>query len=579
MVRKGEKAPDERITEEKGNERIRRATQREPFKITGDIPDDTQTSTLKQAKKKVAKNRPFWTAVIVLLLSLIGTTVTIVLLVIDEGRRAGYGIATSLSISVTVLASIFLWHTWNDRRMRRRLFKQQTELELAELRLCSQRNGSSYPRTSLNHTMYSPHSEISSTTTIVPKRRSKVVGEGYEMHDMRRALGDSYNSKAPYPQRSDSQSWQDIMVANYIGDGKPLPPTPGTPEEEWDNYRHQRRQYQQHNEQPPQSPIFPTRPIHHPKPHRSRIPIPKCVYQLGTQSTASTNSALSTSSIIDNIHTAGINSGLTMMPPRIDSQFWRALNGDGAQPEPESPPPVPPKDYGTPTRSLALPKSMSAPSMSSPFHAAQNQPHLPADSVSINGSKSLSTFSLPIINSINTLPVYKIPRKSTSQIHVFPLLQATDDDAPISVNASTAPKLARKLTLGRPSSIIPITFKAARVTAVRGGDDIEKNMHKSEDRSSTFSAHKDSDGGEGRNIQRYEDEFQEIDLNGGNESGLSTPETVIRLPIRDSTGSSKSMQGNISANNIAEEYITEADKEGNTSTEAISRSLKVYEGT
>ena len=34
-----------------------------------------------------------------------------------------------------------------------------------------------------------------------------------------------------------------------------------------------------------------------------------------------------------------------MTPPRIDSQFWRTLNGDGAQQEVESPP-VPPKDDG-----------------------------------------------------------------------------------------------------------------------------------------------------------------------------------------------------------------------------------------
>ena len=53
------------------------------------------------------------------------------------------------------------------------------------------------------------------------------------MQDMRRALRGSYRPKSPHPQRLDSQSRQNIMVANYIGDGKPLPPTPGTSEEEW----------------------------------------------------------------------------------------------------------------------------------------------------------------------------------------------------------------------------------------------------------------------------------------------------------------------------------------------------------
>ena len=211
MARK--KASNEHITfKEKENERICRIIQRDFFGITDDVPDDTISSTREQTRKRIAKDTPFWTAVIVLR-SLIGTTVAIALLVLDEGQHAGYGIRTAFAISAAVLASIFLWHMWNDQRKRRRLFKRRTKLELAELRLHYQRSRSNYLGTFLSHTKYSPCSDGSSTPTIVLKRRSKVVGEGFEMRDMRRALRGSYRPKSPHPQRPDSQSRQDIMVA------------------------------------------------------------------------------------------------------------------------------------------------------------------------------------------------------------------------------------------------------------------------------------------------------------------------------------------------------------------------------
>ena len=342
MARK--KASDEHITfKEKENERICRIIQRDFFGITDNILDDTISSTREQTRKKIAKNTPFWTAVIVLLLSLIGTTVAIALLVLDEGQHAGYGIGTAFAISATVLASIFLWHMWNGRRKRRRLFKRQTELELAELRLHYQHSRSNYPGTFLSHTKYSPCSDGSPTPTVVPNRRSKMVGEGFEMQDMRCALRGSYKPKSPHPQRPDFQSRQDIMVANCISDGKPLPPTPGTPKEEWDQYHHKQRQYHQNKKQLQQSPMFPARPIQHPIPHHSRIPVPKCARQLSNSTTTSTASVLRTSSSADSFRTTDGTAGLTMTPPRIDSQFWRTLNGDGAQQEVESPP-VPPKD-------------------------------------------------------------------------------------------------------------------------------------------------------------------------------------------------------------------------------------------
>ena len=107
MARK--KASDEHITfKEKENERICRIIQRDFFGIIDNVLDDTISSTREQTRKKIAKNTPFWTAVIVLLLSLIGTTVAIALLVSDEGQHAGYGIGTAFAISAIVLASIFL---------------------------------------------------------------------------------------------------------------------------------------------------------------------------------------------------------------------------------------------------------------------------------------------------------------------------------------------------------------------------------------------------------------------------------------------------------------------------------------
>lgn len=215
MARK--KASDEHITfKEKENERIYRIIQCDFFGITDNVPDDTTSSTREQTRKKIAKNTPFWTAVIAILLSLIGTTVAIALLVLDEGQHAGYGIGTGFAISATVLASIFLWHMWNDRRKRRRLFKRQTEPEFAELRLHYQHSRSNYPGTFLSHTKYSPCSDGSPTPTVVPKRRSKVVGEGFEIQGMRRALRGSYRPKSPHPQRPDFQSRQDIMVANHF---------------------------------------------------------------------------------------------------------------------------------------------------------------------------------------------------------------------------------------------------------------------------------------------------------------------------------------------------------------------------
>ena len=571
--KKKEKASDKHITfKEKENERICRIIQPDFFGITDNVPDNTQSSTREQSRKKIVKNTPFWTVVIVLLLSLIGTTVAIVLLVLDEGQHASYGIGTAFAISATVIASIFLWHMWNDRRKHRRLFKRQTELELAELRLNYQHSRSDHPGISLSHTKYSPCSNGSPTLTVGPKRRSKVVGEGFEMQNMRRALRGSYRPKFPYPQRSDFRSWQNIIVANYISDGKPLPPTPGTPEEEWDQYRHQQRQYHQNQKQLQQSPVFPARPIQHPKPHPSRIPVPKC-----SNHTSSITSALRASSSADSFRTTDSTAGLTMMPPRIDSQFWRALNGNGAQQEVESPPLVPPKDDGTPTRSPTLPKSMSAPSMSSlPFRVAQQQ--LLTNSGNIDRSKSIATLSLSLINSSNPPPIRKIPRKPISQIHIFPLPRAIDGVADVSASAPASPKLARRLTLRRPLSIVPITFKATMVAAVRGGDDVEKNTEEIMDELDITNAHGNLDCAKSRNKDVCENEYQEVDLNDENGPGLGTPETVIRLRLRDSAGSGISMRSSTCADSVAKGCITESGKEEVT-REELFRDLEVYEGT
>lgn len=574
MARKKEKASDEHITfKEKENERICRIIQRDFFRITDNVLENTQSSTREQTRRKVVKNTPFWTVVIVVLLSLIGTTVAIVLLILDGGQHVGYEIGTAFAISATILASIFLWYMWNDRRKHRRLFKQQTELELAELRLHYQHSRSNYPGTSINHTKYSPCSNSSPTPTINPKRRSKVVGEGFEMQDMRRALRGSYRPKISYPQRSDFRSRQDIVVANYISDGKPLPPTPRTPKEEWDQYRHQQRQYHQNQNQLQQAPVFPARPIQHPKPHPSRIPVPKYTRQLGNRTTASTTSAVRASGSADSFRTTDGTAGFTMVPPRIDSQFWRALNGDGAQREVESPPPAPPKDDGTPTRSPTLPKSMSAPPMSSfPFRVAQQQ--LFTNSGNIDRTKSITTLSLPFINSPNPPPIRKIPRKPISQIHIFPLPRTIDGVADVSASAPASPKLARRLTLRRPLSIVPITFKTTTVAAVRGSGDVEKNTEKIIDELDITNAHGNLDGAESRN----KNEFQEVDLNNENGPSLGTPETVIRLSLRDSVGSGISMRSSTCADSVAEEYITEAGKEDVT-REELFRDLEVYEGT
>ncbi|XTI84824.1 hypothetical protein V2W45_204406 [Cenococcum geophilum] len=578
MARKKEKSSDEHITfKEKENERICRIIQCDFSGITDNVPDNTQSSAREQTRKKILKNTPFWTVVIVLLLSLIGTTVAIVLLVLDEGQHAGYQIGTAFAISATVLASIFLWHMWNDRRKHRRLFKQQTELELAELRLHYQHSRPNYPGTSLSDTKYSSCPNGSTTPTVGPKRRSKVVGEGFEMQDMRRALRGSHRPKFPYPQRSDSQPRQDIIVANYISDGKPLPPTPRTPEEEWDQYRHQQRQYHQNQKQLQQAPVFPARPIQHPKPHPSRIPVPKYTRQLSNQTTFTT-SALRTSSSADNFRTTDGTAGLTMMPPRIDSQFWRALNGYGAQQEVESPPPVPPKDDGTPTRSPALPKSMSAPSMSSPpFHVAQQQ--LLTNSGNTDRTKSITTLPLPPINSPNPPPIRKIPRKPISHIHVSMPPRTIDGVADVSASAPASSKLARRLTLRRSLSIIPITFKTTTVAAVRGGDDVGKNTEKIIDELDVTNAHGNLDCAEIRNKDVCENEFQEVDLNDENGPSLGTLETVVRLNLRVSAGSGISMRSSTCADSVAEECITEAGEEEDVTREELFRDLEVYEGT
>ena len=229
------------------------------------------------------------------------------------------------------------------------------------------------------------------------------------------------------------------------------------------------------------------------------------------------------------------------------------------------------------TRSLTLPESMSEPSMGSlPFRVAQRQ--LLTNSGNIDRSKSITTLSLPFINPSNPPPTRKIPRKPIPQIHIFPIPRTIDGIAGVSVSAPASPKLARRLTLRRPLSIVPITFKIITVTAVRGCDDIEKNTEKIINELGVTNAHGNLDCAESRNKDVCENEFQEADLNDENGPSLGTPETVIRLRLRDSAGSGISMRSSTCANSVAEEYITEAGKEDVT-REELFRDLEVYEGT
>ena len=123
-------------------------------------------------------------------------------------------------------------------------------------------------------------------------------------------------------------------------------------------------------------------------------------------------------------------------------------------------------------------------------------------------------------------------------------------------------------------SIVPITLKTTTAAAVRGGGDVEKNTEKIIDELDITNAHGNLDGAESRN----KNEFQEVDLNDENGPSLGTPETVIRLSLRDSVGSGISMRSSTCADSVAEEYITEAGKEDVT-REELFRDLEVYEGT
>lgn len=127
-------------------------------------------------------------------------------------------------------------------------------------------------------------------------------------------------------------------------------------------------------------------------------------------------------------------------------------------------------------------------------------------------------------------------------------------------------------------SIVPITFKTTTVTGVRGGDDIEKNTEKIIDGLGITNAHGNLDCAESRNKDVCENEFQEVNLNDENGPSLGTPETVIRLRLRDYGGSGVSMWSSTCANSAAEEYITEAGKEEDVTREELFRDLKVYEG-
>lgn len=114
---------------------------------------------------------------------------------------------------------------------------------------------------------------------------------------------------------------------------------------------------------------------------------------------------------------------------------------------------------------------------------------------------------------------------------------------------------------------------------MRGGDDIEKNTEKIIDELGITNAHGNLDCAESRNKDVCENGFQEDDLNGENGPGLGTPETVIRLRLRDSAGSGISMRSSTCADSVSEEYITEAGEEGDVTREELFRDLKVYEGT
>ena len=127
-------------------------------------------------------------------------------------------------------------------------------------------------------------------------------------------------------------------------------------------------------------------------------------------------------------------------------------------------------------------------------------------------------------------------------------------------------------------SIVPITFKTTTVTAVRGNDDIEGNTERIIDEPGITNAYGNLDCAESRNKDACENEFQEVSLNDENGPSLGTPETVIRLRLRDSAGSGISMRSSTCADSVAEEYITEVGREDVT-REELFRDLEVYEGT
>ena len=126
---------------------------------------------------------------------------------------------------------------------------------------------------------------------------------------------------------------------------------------------------------------------------------------------------------------------------------------------------------------------------------------------------------------------------------------------------------------------MPVTFKTTTVTAVGGGDDVRKNTEKIIDEFGITNAQGNLDCAESRNKDACENVFQEVDLNDENGSSLGTPETVIRLRLRDYAGSGISMRSSTCAGRVAQEYITEAGKEEDVTREELCRDLKVYEGT
>lgn len=117
------------------------------------------------------------------------------------------------------------------------------------------------------------------------------------------------------------------------------------------------------------------------------------------------------------------------------------------------------------------------------------------------------------------------------------------------------------------------------MTAVRGCDDIEKNTEKIINELGVTNAHGNLDCAESRNKDVCENQYQEVNLNDENGPSLGTPETVIKLRLRDSGGSRIYVRSSTCANNAAEEYITEAGKEEDVTREELFRDLKVYEGT